>query len=116
MRAAVWAAADATVGRLPGARSVRGTGALYAFVRLPPGVSDDEAVRILADEHGVLVLPGASAGMPGHLRVSFASVQPATAAADGALAALRRGLEDIAARAEAAAPSEAAAPPGTLGC
>ncbi|KAJ1620282.1 pyridoxal phosphate-dependent transferase [Pavlovales sp. CCMP2436] len=95
-RAALWAVVRETL-ELTGAHSVRGTGALYAFVRLPVGVSDEEAVRVLADAHSVLVLPGSSAGMAGHLRISFASVEPGSEAATAALGALRAGLDAIAA-------------------
>lgn len=107
MRGAVWAVVQETLEANAGVRSVRGTGALYAFVRLPDAVADDEAVAILADEHAVLVLPGSSAGVRGHLRISFASVEPGSDAAAAALRALRAGLEAIAklARERAALPS-----------
>jgi katanin p60 ATPase-containing subunit A1 len=96
-RAAVWDAVEATLGERTGTRSVVGQGALYAFVQLPPDVSDEEGVRFLADECSVLVLPGSSAGMPGYLRISFASVEPGSEEAACALGALRKGLDCIAA-------------------
>lgn len=97
VRSAVWAIVRETLEARAGARSVHGTGALYAFARLPEAVGDEEAVAILAEQFSVLVLPGSSAGMPGHLRISFAAFEPGSEAVAAALGALRAGLDAIAA-------------------
>ncbi|KAG8467753.1 hypothetical protein KFE25_006805 [Diacronema lutheri] len=96
VRRAVWDIVAETLEVGGDAKSVRGEGALYAFVRLPDGVCDEDAVARLADEFSVLVLPGSCAGMGGHVRISFASVEPGSDEAAGALAALRAGLGAIA--------------------
>lgn len=93
MRAAVRDALGGSDGG-SAAAAADAAGALYLFVPLPPAVDEDEAVGRLAEEFGVLVLPGASAGMRGYLRVSFASIAPGELAAD-ASDRLRQGLAAI---------------------
>lgn len=51
-------------------------GAFYFFVPLRDGIEEDSAVRILAEEFHVLVVPGRAFGMPGYLRISYASLLP----------------------------------------
>ncbi len=75
-----------------------GQGAIYLFAKLPAtteanssGVADDEAfVRALAADHGIVVIPGTSCGAPGHIRVSYANLQPEACRA--AATRLRTGL------------------------
>ena len=66
-------------------------GAFYFFVPVPEGVPEEEALRLLAEEYRLLLLPGSAFGAAGFLRLSY-----------GALAATE--VEPVAARlAEAAA-------------
>ena len=66
-------------------------GAFYFFVPVPEGVPEEEALRLLAEEYRLLLLPGSAFGAEGFLRLSY-----------GALAATE--VEPVAARlAEAAA-------------
>ena len=66
-------------------------GAFYFFVPVPEGVPEEEALRLLAEEYRLLLLPGSAFGAAGFLRLSY-----------GALATTE--VEPVAARlAEAAA-------------
>lgn len=56
--------------------TVYSAGAIYFLVPLPPHVSDDEAVDILAISFGVLVMHGSAFGAPGYLRLSYGSLRP----------------------------------------
>ena len=50
-------------------------GAIYLVARLPPHAADDvAAVRTLAEEHGVALIPGSACGAPGHIRVCYANL------------------------------------------
>jgi aspartate/methionine/tyrosine aminotransferase len=44
--------------------TVRTNGAFYFLLRLPPGVTEEDAVRVLATRFRVLVTPGRWVGMP----------------------------------------------------
>jgi katanin p60 ATPase-containing subunit A1 len=59
--------------------TVRTTGAFYFLVPVPLGVTDDEAVDILARRHGVLLMPGWPFGAPQHLRLSYGGLSPEVA-------------------------------------
>lgn len=77
----VWKA----LSRLPGIECVRSEGAFYAFPDCGAAIrrlhaqgvigeaSDTEFVAYLLDEAGIAVVPGSAFGMPGHVRISFAS-------------------------------------------
>jgi len=56
--------------------TVKTNGAFYFLVPLPVGVSEDEAVDILATQFGVLLMHGTPFGAPGHLRMSYGSIPP----------------------------------------
>ena len=56
--------------------TVYSTGAFYFLVPVPKGVSDDEAVDILARQYGVLLMPGWPFGAPQHLRLSYGGIAP----------------------------------------
>ena len=65
-------------------------GAFYYLLPLPAGLPEDEAVRLLAADHRLLLLPGSAFGAPGTLRLSYGRlVEPeetedvATRLADG---------------------------------
>jgi len=87
-RAAAWAALAPL-----GTRTARARGAFYFLARLPPGSDDTEAVGFLAENHGVMVLPGSAFGAPGHLRISYGSLPEARCLA--ALGQLKEGLKAL---------------------
>ena len=60
-------------------------GAFYYLLPLPPGLSEDEAVRLLAAEHRLLLLPGSAFGAPGTLRLSYGRLVEPEEIADVAL-------------------------------
>ena len=69
-------------------------GAIYLVARLPPHAADDvAAVRTLAEEHGVALIPGSACGAPGHIRVCYANL-PLEQTREAA-ARLRRGLQAL---------------------
>jgi katanin p60 ATPase-containing subunit A1 len=70
-----------------------GQGAIYLFVRLPPGVDDNEVVKELALVHKVVIIPGTACGAPGHVRVSYANLVPEKCVE--AAERLRSGLQRI---------------------
>ena len=47
------------------------SGAFYYLLPLPAGVGEEEAVRLLAARHQLLLLPGSAFGAPGTLRRSY---------------------------------------------
>ena len=49
----------------------RPRGAFYYLIGLPGGVSEAQAVELLAGSYGVLALPGSPFGAPGTLRISY---------------------------------------------
>ena len=73
-----------------------GSGAIYLFCKLPPGVDDDmAAVRYLVEAHGVCLIPGSGCGLPGHVRVCYANLS--LEKTKEAAARLRAGLTELAA-------------------
>jgi aspartate/methionine/tyrosine aminotransferase len=54
--------------------TVKSFGAFYFLVPVPPGLTDDEAVDILALKFLVLVMPGTPFGAPGYLRISYGNI------------------------------------------
>jgi len=71
-----------------------GSGAIYLVARLPPHAADDvAAVRTLAEEHGVALIPGSACGAPGHIRICYANL-PLEQTREAA-ARLRRGLQAL---------------------
>ena len=81
-------AVRAAFARLPGWR-LEALGAYFAYVRHPFGsTSAWEVARHLAEDHGLMCLPGSAfAGEEGHLRIAFANVD--AAAIDGMVERLR---------------------------
>lgn len=79
-----------------GENAVRGgDGAIYLLVALPRHCADDEkVVAWLVDAHGVAAIPGAACGLPGHVRVCYANLEPAAYAR--ACARLRAACERLA--------------------
>jgi aspartate/methionine/tyrosine aminotransferase len=76
-----------------------GEGAIYLMARLPSAASgapadDVEAVRMLARDEGVVVIPGSSCGAPGFVRVAYANLPRAKC--DEAIGRLRKGLARLA--------------------
>jgi aspartate/methionine/tyrosine aminotransferase len=69
-------------------------GAFYYLLPLPPGVSEDAAVSLLAREYGLLVLPGRAFGAPGHLRLSYGGLAEKGVAVEVA-DRLRKGVEHL---------------------
>eukprot|EP01119_Soliformovum_irregulare_P000148 TRINITY_DN10110_c0_g1_i1.p2 TRINITY_DN10110_c0_g1~~TRINITY_DN10110_c0_g1_i1.p2 ORF type:complete len:156 (-),score=65.34 TRINITY_DN10110_c0_g1_i1:181-648(-) len=55
--------------------TVKTCGAFYFFVKLPMGIQDEKAVKFLAENFKVGVLPGNSSGMSGYLRVSYGNLK-----------------------------------------
>lgn len=66
------------------------SGAIYFLVPLPAGVSELEAVDLLARSFGVLLMLGEPFGAPGHLRLSYGSLPPGDAL--GAVGRLKEGF------------------------
>jgi aspartate/methionine/tyrosine aminotransferase len=54
--------------------TVRTYGAFYFLAQLPKGVSEEEAVHVLATEYRLLCTPGSAFGAPRHLRLSYGSL------------------------------------------
>lgn len=73
--------------------TVHTTGAFYFLVPVPLGVSDDEAVDVLARRHGVLLMPGWPFGAPQHLRMSYGGLAPADALKT--VGQLRSGFDEL---------------------
>ena len=70
-------------------------GAIYLVARLPPHAADDvAAVRTLAEEHGVALIPGSACGQPGFFRVCYANL-PLEKTREAA-ARLEAGLKELA--------------------
>ena len=57
-------------------------GAFYFTVPLPKGASEEAVVRTLADEHALLLLPGAPFGAPLTLRLSYGGIETEREARD----------------------------------
>lgn len=54
--------------------TIKSYGAFYYLVPVPNGVSDDDAVDILATKFKILVMPGSPFGAPGFLRISYGNI------------------------------------------
>lgn len=81
--------------------ALQAEGGLYFFIRVPAGVSEEAAVRTLAERFNVLVIPGSSAGMEGYMRINFACYEPGSDRAEHAFSALGDGLRALRAQGEA---------------
>ena len=84
--------------------TVRTQGAFYFLVPVPEGVSEQEAVHLLATKHNVLLMLGSPFGAPQHLRLSYGGLPPANALA--AVERLRQGFVDIRELAEKRRPAQ----------
>jgi aspartate aminotransferase len=67
---------------LPGVECLRGDGTFYAFPSFQGAIDADSSVsndvefaEKLLKEAGVALVPGSAFGMPGHMRLSFATSQ-----------------------------------------
>jgi len=100
---------EAEVRRLDGVRAalqpvlaplgtVQSAGAFYFLVPLPAGVTEEEAVDLLATKFGVLLMLGSPFGAPQHLRLSYGGLHPDSAL--DALSRLTEGLREIQSLAE----------------
>lgn len=69
VRTAVWDAVSSL-------GTIRTNGAFYFLVPVPANVTEEEAVHVLATEHGVLLMLGWPFGAPGYLRLSYGSLPP----------------------------------------
>lgn len=69
------------------------SGAIYFLVPLPAGVTEHEAVDLLARRYGVLLMLGEPFGAPGHLRLSYGSLPPGDAL--GAVGRLKEGFSAL---------------------
>lgn len=78
-----------------GADAVKGgEGAIYLWAKLPKQYENDtKVVHWLAHRHGVVLIPGASSGCPGFLRISFGGLKEDDCKA--AAERLKRGLEEL---------------------
>jgi aspartate/methionine/tyrosine aminotransferase len=96
---------------------VGGEGAIYYWARLPERFGgeaaaaavataggggaaaaavaggDEAVVEWLIKEHGVCIIPGSACGVPGHVRVAFANLQPQQC--EEAAARLKQGLQQL---------------------
>jgi aspartate aminotransferase len=54
--------------------TIKSYGAFYYLVPVPNGVSDNDAVDILATKFKILVMPGSPFGAPGFLRISYGNI------------------------------------------
>jgi katanin p60 ATPase-containing subunit A1 len=96
---------------------VGGEGAIYYWARLPERFGGDAAtaavatagdgaataaavaggdeavVEWLIQKHGVCIIPGSACGVPGHVRVAFANLQPQQC--EEAAARLKQGLQQL---------------------
>lgn len=90
--------------RIPGLRCLQPDGAFYAFpsverllgARTPQGkslTSDLDVMMYLLDEAGVATIDGSSYGMPGHIRLSFATSMEQIEAGCEAIASALKLLE-----------------------
>jgi len=69
-------------------------GAFYYFIPIPPGLGEEAALRVLASEYGLLLLPGSAFGAPGHLRLGYGGIRGVGVAVEVA-ARLRSGVEQL---------------------
>lgn len=73
--------------------TVRTQGAFYFLVPVPSGVTEEEAVDILASRFGVLLMLGSPFGAPQHLRLSYGGLPPENAL--GAVQRLKDGFQAL---------------------
>ena len=77
-------------------------GAFYYMLPLPPHIEEEEAVRLLAQRHGLLVLPGSAFGAEGKLRLAYGCLDGEEQVAQAGTR-LERGVGDLLERSERAA-------------
>lgn len=70
--------------------TIRTTGAFYFLIPVPPQISEEEAVDILAHQYKILLMPGSAFGAPGYMRISYGSLEPSKSIA--AITRLKDGL------------------------
>ncbi len=71
-----------------------GQGAIYFFAKLPNQYEDDlKVVKYLAEQYGVVIIPGTACGCPCHIRISYANLNHEKFQ-DG-IKRLEIGLQDI---------------------
>jgi aspartate/methionine/tyrosine aminotransferase len=75
------------------ARAEQPAGAFYYLLPLPASVDEEEAISLLAKQHGLLLLPGSAFGAPGVLRLSYGSL--ADEEVGLAAARLSDGVQDL---------------------
>lgn len=68
-------------------------GAFYFLAPLPPHVTEEEAVDILALQYSVLLMHGTPFGAKGYLRLSYGSIPPEQVIAS--IEKLKKGFEAI---------------------
>jgi len=73
--------------------TIKSTGAFYFLVPLPKEVSEEEAVHLLASDHGVLLMLGSPFGAAQHLRLSYGGLHPDSAM--DSIGRLARGFQEI---------------------
>ena len=57
-------------------QTVLTSGAFYFLVPVPSGVSEEDAIDILAKKFRVLLMPGSPFGAPNYMRLSYGSIHP----------------------------------------
>ena len=71
-----------------------GQGAIYFFAKLPDKYIDDiKVVKYLAENYGVVIIPGTACGFPGYIRISYANLSHEKFQVG--VERLQLGLEDI---------------------
>jgi aspartate/methionine/tyrosine aminotransferase len=73
--------------------TVKPMGAYYFLVPLPPFISEEEAVELLALKFGVLLMTGSPFGAKNHLRLSYGGVDPEKVM--NCVEQLRAGLNEL---------------------
>jgi len=53
-----------------------GSGAMYLMGKLPNGIDDKDATKMLIEKYGVAVIPGSFCGYPGWIRVCYTNLSP----------------------------------------
>jgi len=72
-----------------------GEGAIYLWAKLPEGCEDDNmVVEWLVKKHKICLIPGSACGVPGHVRIGFANMEPVKCAE--AAERLKAGMLDLA--------------------
>ena len=73
---------------------VQPAGAFYYMLPLPNGLDEERAIAVLAQQHGLLVLPGSAFGAPGSLRLSYGLLADAVEV-DEAATRLAAGVQSL---------------------